>query len=151
MFGHTVERDWWLFTLLPHIRMWSGVRSQWNFSFPDFNLSWSRFSPAPFAHWLPFFFPVLPLGPTPSGRAPSLSSQLLHPPPKWLYHPSSCYFWAISISYVIFRTVNDTAFNIWLNSIFSFIFQLLNSFFYCLSNMSILAFFLPNSFILSTI
>lgn len=150
MLGHTVERDWWLFTLLPHVRMWSGVRSQWNFSFPDFNLSWSCFSPAPFAHWLPFFSLCCPWDLLPLAVLP----RFLHSfctPPKWLYHPSSCYFWAISISYVIFWTVNDTAFNIWLNSIFSFIFQLLNSFFYCLSNMSILAFFLPNSFILSTI
>lgn len=62
---------------------------------------------------------------------------------EWLYHPSHytspCYFWVIPVSYVTFWTVNAAGSNIWLNSIFSFIFQLLICFsiiFICLGLFS---------------
>lgn len=93
-----------------------------------------NFSPAPFTGLLLFPSAL-------SGCAPHFLTASA--PLEWLYHPShypsSCYFWVIPVSYVTFWTVNAAGSNIWLNSIFSFIFQLLICFsivFICLGLFS---------------
>lgn len=126
---------------------WSAVKNQWNLAshFPYFNISYIIF----LLHHLQtsFLFSLCSLW------LCSLTFwQLLHPWNDFIISPiiPPRYFWVIPVSYVTFWTVSATGFNIWLNFIFSFIFQLLSSFVFLLSSFT-LVFYFQNSFIPSTI